>query len=152
MYTITHNFKGSLMASIGFTLFLLLIIHMVVDHLNQIEEDDRLQRERSKLYDEMLEEIYRQTERARQEANSRHEEWMRNHYSNGTNYQNDDARPKIRISAYDVLEIPRGSTQEEIKSAYKRMAMKYHPDKNKSSEAELKMRMINDAKRILCGE
>jgi hypothetical protein len=30
---------------------------------------------------------------------------------------------------YDVLQIPRGASQEEIKAAYKHLAGKYHPDK-----------------------
>ena len=30
---------------------------------------------------------------------------------------------------YDVLQIPRGASQEEIKTAYKHLAGKYHPDK-----------------------
>lgn len=30
---------------------------------------------------------------------------------------------------YDVLQIPRGSSQEDIKAAYKHLAGKYHPDK-----------------------
>lgn len=32
-------------------------------------------------------------------------------------------------AAYAVLEIPRTATDEEVKKAYRRMAMKYHPDK-----------------------
>lgn len=31
--------------------------------------------------------------------------------------------------AYDVLEIPASATDDEVKKAYRRMAMKYHPDK-----------------------
>jgi len=40
-------------------------------------------------------------------------------------------RPRTdgRKWAYDVLELPEGSSQDEIKKAYRRMAMKYHPDK-----------------------
>jgi len=30
---------------------------------------------------------------------------------------------------YDVLQLPRGASQEEIKTAYKRLSGKYHPDK-----------------------
>jgi len=32
-------------------------------------------------------------------------------------------------AAYDVLEIKPSATEEEVKKAYRRMAMKYHPDK-----------------------
>lgn len=32
-------------------------------------------------------------------------------------------------AAYDVLEIPRTATDDEVKKAYRRMAMKFHPDK-----------------------
>jgi DnaJ like chaperone protein len=32
-------------------------------------------------------------------------------------------------SAYKILEIERNATEEEVKKAYRRMAMKYHPDK-----------------------
>ncbi|MFX1325219.1 MAG: DnaJ domain-containing protein [Promethearchaeota archaeon] len=32
---------------------------------------------------------------------------------------------------YDILEIGKGATDEEIKLAYRRLAKKYHPDKNR---------------------
>lgn len=56
---------------------------------------------------------------------------------------------KIKISAWEILELERGASVEQIKSAYKRLALKYHPDKNKTKEAELKMRLLNDARNLL---
>ena len=50
---------------------------------------------------------------------------------------------------YDILEIPRTATQEEIKKSYRRLAQKWHPDKNKSPEAEGQFKKINRAYAIL---
>jgi hypothetical protein len=50
---------------------------------------------------------------------------------------------------YDILGISRESSQEEIKQAYHRLAMEYHPDKNPSPRAAETMKQINEAYRIL---
>lgn len=51
---------------------------------------------------------------------------------------------------YDVLNIPKSSTHGEIKSAYYRLSMMYHPDKNQGSEsAAIKFREINQAYEVL---
>lgn len=52
---------------------------------------------------------------------------------------------------YDILGVKKDATQEEIKSAYRKLALQYHPDKNLSNkaEAEKKFQEINAAYDIL---
>ena len=51
---------------------------------------------------------------------------------------------------YEVLGIKKGATEAEIKSAFRKLAVKYHPDKNKGDKAaEEKFKEINDAYSVL---
>jgi len=51
---------------------------------------------------------------------------------------------------YEVLGIQKGASESEIKSAFRKMAMKYHPDRNPGDkEAEEKFKEINEAYGIL---
>jgi len=53
---------------------------------------------------------------------------------------------------YATLGISKNASQEEIKKAYKTLAKKYHPDINKSKDAEAKFKEINEAYSVLGNE
>ncbi len=50
---------------------------------------------------------------------------------------------------YEILGVSRDASKEEIKKAYKKLAKKYHPDINKSKDAEEKFKKINEAASVL---
>jgi molecular chaperone DnaJ len=51
---------------------------------------------------------------------------------------------------YEVLGVGREAGQEEIKKAYRRLALKYHPDKNPDNkEAEERFKEVNEAHEVL---
>eukprot|EP00756_Hemistasia_phaeocysticola_P035118 Hpha_TRINITY_DN16562_c6_g1::TRINITY_DN16562_c6_g1_i2::g.134148::m.134148 len=51
---------------------------------------------------------------------------------------------------YKILQLPEGSPVEEVKKAYRQMAVKYHPDKNPGSdEAAERFKLINTAHQVL---
>jgi len=57
------------------------------------------------------------------------------------------------VCYYEVLNISKDATTTEIKKAYRRLALKYHPDKNPGNkEAEEKFKLINEAYAVLSDE
>ncbi len=50
---------------------------------------------------------------------------------------------------YDVLGIDKKATAAELKAAYRKKALEWHPDRNKSAEAEAKFKEINEAYEVL---
>lgn len=50
---------------------------------------------------------------------------------------------------YEILGVPRNATKDEIKKAYRRLVLQYHPDRNKSPEAEEKFKEISEAYAVL---
>ena len=52
----------------------------------------------------------------------------------------------MRESFYNVLNVPETASQEDIKKAYRKMSMMYHPDKNNNSqESTDKFQKISEA-------
>lgn len=50
---------------------------------------------------------------------------------------------------YDILGVPKDANERQIKKAFHKLAMKYHPDKNKSPNAEAKFRGIAEGKCVI---
>lgn len=53
------------------------------------------------------------------------------------------------VNYYKTLQVDSEAEVEVIEAAYKRLALKYHPDINKSPEAEERMKAINEARNVL---
>jgi molecular chaperone DnaJ len=50
---------------------------------------------------------------------------------------------------YEVLGVSKNASKDEIKDAYRKLAMQYHPDRNKSPDAEEKFKEISEAYAVL---
>lgn len=51
------------------------------------------------------------------------------------------------VDYYNVLKVGKNATDEDLKKSYRRLAMKWHPDKNPNNkkEAEAKFKQISEA-------
>ena len=55
-----------------------------------------------------------------------------------------------RLDYYAVLEVEPDSSDDHIKKAYRKLALKYHPDHNQGkSDAEVRIRELNAAYEVL---
>jgi hypothetical protein len=69
------------------------------------------------------------------------------------NYHGDDTDidDKDIAKAFDTFGLTRESTKEQIKTEYRKLTLKFHPDKNKSKDSTVKMTEINKAYEIIMG-
>lgn len=56
---------------------------------------------------------------------------------------------KMGKDYYKILQLSKNATDDDIKKAYRKLALKYHPDKNKSPDAENKFKEIAEAYDVL---
>lgn len=59
---------------------------------------------------------------------------------------------KEKKDYYKVLGVSKGASKKEIKKAYRKLAKKYHPDMNKSADAEDKFKEVQEAYEVLSDE
>jgi len=55
----------------------------------------------------------------------------------------------MAVDHYKVLGVEKGASEEEIKKAYRRLALQLHPDKNKEEDAEEKFKELAEAYAVL---
>jgi molecular chaperone DnaJ len=50
---------------------------------------------------------------------------------------------------YEILGVPKTASQADVKEAYRKLVLKYHPDVNKDPKSEAKMQEVNEAYAVL---
>ena len=70
----------------------------------------------------------------------------KNHYGDDRDIDAEDI-----AKAFDTFGLTMESTKEQIKTEYRKLTLKFHPDKNKSKDSTVKMTEINRAYEIIMG-
>ena len=72
-------------------------------------------------------------------------------YNYENNWNNSEINEEDVVEAFDIFGLTRESTKDQIKTKYRELTLKFHPDKNKSVDATTKMTEINNAYEIIMG-
>ncbi len=57
--------------------------------------------------------------------------------------------PTTKRDYYEVLGVSRGATDDDIKKAFRRQALKYHPDRNREADASERFKEVTEAYQVL---
>jgi DnaJ-class molecular chaperone len=72
-------------------------------------------------------------------------------YNYENNWNNSEINEEDITEAFDIFGLSRESTKDQIKTKYRELTLRFHPDKNKSVDATTKMTEINNAYEIIMG-
>ena len=77
-------------------------------------------------------------------------EWDHYDYKYKSNFnENSDINNEDITKAFNLFEVTKESTRNQIKTKYRELVLKFHPDKNKSEDSTVKMTEINRAYEII---
>ena len=118
----------------------------------QYDYNDRNKNKFRHLYSKVLE-IIQIVMDENKDLREKEKEWNEGDYSYDYDYQNcnDDSEiTEIKITqSFQIFGLNRNSTMEQIKERYRELSLKYHPDRNKSTDTTTKMTEINSAYEII---
>lgn len=115
----------------------------------EYEEYEEYDDEKFQALDEDLDEDeeYEDEEEANDETDEENDE--ENDYDSEDENEQNESENSLLENAYHVLDLGVGATVREIKIRYRELTLKFHPDRNKSSESTKKMTEINNAVEML---